>query len=173
LDIQKLLLSLPYQTKQNNMELSRASNLAFNLMAKHGLIEKGWRFEFDNARRRFGVCRFGTKRIGLSQHLVSLNDEAKVKDTILHEIAHALVGVKHGHDWVWRAKAIEIGCDGERCYSSDEVVTPESRYIAECCGCKKTYKKHRKPRSTGSCGKCSGGRYNPTYKLEWKLNPNF
>jgi len=155
------------------MELSRAKNLAFNLMLEHGLIQSGWQFEFDNARRRFGVCRFRTKRIGLSQHLVALNYEAKVKDTILHEIAHALVGAKHGHDWVWKRKAIEIGCNGERCYSSAEVNTPQSRYIALCVGCNTTHKKHRAPKTSASCGKCSGGRYNPTYKLEWKLNPNF
>lgn len=155
------------------MELSVAQELAINLMEKHGLIDKGWQFEFDNARRRFGVCRFRNKRIGLSKNLVNLNDEAKVKDTILHEIAHALVGSKHGHDWVWRRKAIEIGCNGERCYNSKEVNMPQSKYIAECNGCGYTHKKHRTPKKSSSCGKCSGGRYNPTYKLEWKLNPNF
>ena len=142
-------------------------------MAKHGLIQSNWRFEFDNARRRFGVCKYSTKIIGLSQHLVALNDEAQVKDTILHEIAHALVGPKHGHDWVWRRKAIEIGCNGERCYKSAEVATPQSKYIAECVGCKKIYKAHKKRKINRSCKNCSGGSYNPEYKLEWKPNPDF
>ena len=154
------------------MQLTEAKNLAINLMNKHGLLDKGWYFEFDNARRRFGVCRHNIRMIGLSKHLVSLNDEAKIKNTILHEIAHALTPGHH-HDWVWQRKAIEIGCNGERCYSSNEVVTPQSKYIAVCCGCGKTHKKHRQAKRESSCGNCSNGRYNPTYKLEWKLNPNF
>jgi len=32
-----------------------------------------------------------------------------VRDTLLHEIAHALVGTAHGHDEVWKAKCLEIG----------------------------------------------------------------
>ena len=155
------------------MELSRASFLAINLMEKHGLTNQGWRFKFDNARRRFGVCKYRSKLICLSQHLVALNNEARVTDTILHEIAHALVGSNHGHDRVWRAKAIKIGCNGERCYNSAEVATPQSKYIAICVGCGYTHKKHRTPKKNSSCAKCSGGKYNSTYKLEWKLNPDF
>lgn len=147
--------------------------MANELMVKHGLINSGWKFEYDNARRRFGCCKHRSKRITVSKHLVSLNDEARVKNTILHEIAHALVGCGHGHDWVWKRKAIEIGCDGERCYSSAKVTTPESKYIAECHGCGKIHKKHRATRVSSSCGECSGGRYNPTFKLDYKINPKF
>ena len=104
-----------------------------------------------------------------------LNDEKEVTNTILHEIAHALTPGHH-HDRVWKAKAREIGCTGDRCYSGKTVTTPESRYIAICTGCGHVHKKHRATRTTRtsySCGKCSGGRYNPTYKLEYKLNPNY
>jgi len=158
------------------MKLIDAQTLALQLMVDHGLLEQNWYFEFDNAKRRFGVCNYRYKRIGLSKHLVSLNDEARVRNTILHEIAHALVGGGHGHDNVWRRKAIEIGCDGERCYSTKVVETPESRYIAECKGCGKVHKRHKMTRSlkygSSSCGTCSNGRYNPTFKLEWILNSN-
>jgi predicted SprT family Zn-dependent metalloprotease len=67
--------------------------------------------------------------------LAALNDEAKVKDTILHEIAHALVGAGHGHNHVWKRKCIEIGAKPERCYSSKEVETPKLRYYVICEGC--------------------------------------
>jgi predicted SprT family Zn-dependent metalloprotease len=155
------------------MKLNDAAFLAVALMEKHGLVNQGWRFKFDNARRRFGVCKHRSKVIGLSQHLVALNDEAKVKDTILHEIAHALVGRGHGHDSVWKRKALEIGCNGERCYDSNKVSMPQSKYIAVCVGCNETHKKHRMTKTSSSCGACSGGKYNPSYKLEWKLNPDF
>ncbi len=138
-------------------------------MDKHGLLVKGWVFEFDNAKRRFGVCNYTDRVIGLSKALTELNDEEKVIDTILHEIAHALTPGQH-HNHVWRAKAIEIGCNGNRCYNSKDVETPDSKYKAICSGCNKTHKKHKKPTRTSSCGVCSGGRYTEKYKLVWVQN---
>lgn len=156
------------------MNLETASNLAHNLMNEHGLTSNGWRFKFDTAKRRFGVCRYRRKVVGLSKELTLLNDENHVKNTILHEIAHALVGPGHGHDEVWRMKAIEIGCDGKRCYDGDIVSKPESKYIAVCPNCNHTHEKHRNRigNNQQSCGKCDT-RFNPKYILEWKINPNF
>ena len=150
------------------MKLFEAKVLAIKLMDLHGLLDKGWHFDFDNAKRRFGVCNYRYKRIGLSKHLVELNDVARVKNTILHEIAHALVGHKNGHNDIWRAKALEIGCNGERCYDNSEVSTPEAKYEAVCVGCGHVHKKHKRPTKSASCGKCSSGRYNETYRLVWK-----
>jgi predicted SprT family Zn-dependent metalloprotease len=159
-------------SNQNDMDLFKAQTLAKQLIEQHGLKQHGWIFAFDNARRRFGCCNYRSRRITLSKHLVELNDEYKVKNTILHEIAHALTPGHH-HDWVWKRKALEIGCDGNRCYSGKVVSTPESKYIAVCKGCNHTHKKHRKPTRTSSCGTCSGGRYNPTYQLNFVLNPKY
>ena len=39
--------------------------------------------------------------------------DEEVKNTLLHEIAHALVGPGHRHNRVWRQKAREIGCDAK------------------------------------------------------------
>jgi predicted SprT family Zn-dependent metalloprotease len=153
------------------MDLFKAQTLANELMKQHNLIASGWWFSFDNAKRRFGVCNFGLKKIGLSSHLVKLNDESHVRNTILHEIAHALVGRKHGHDAVWRAKAIEIGCDGNRCYSS-EVTKPEARYIGVCPN-GHTSRRHKKPNPKRliSCGKCCST-FNSDYLIKWSLNTN-
>jgi predicted SprT family Zn-dependent metalloprotease len=153
------------------MELFEARKMADELMIKHGLIGnfKDWRFRFDNAKRRFGCCHYSTREITLSKSLVLLNSEANVRNTILHEIAHALTP-GHGHDSVWRRKAMEIGCTGDRCYKSKDVVTPQSKYVAKCVGCGNTYKKHRRPKVSYSCTPCSGSRYNPKYKLEFVLN---
>lgn len=152
------------------MELFEAQKLAVNLMIQHGLGD--WRFEFDNAKRRFGVCNFRLKKIGLSSHLVKLNDEATVRNTILHEIAHALVGRKHGHNAIWRAKAIEIGCDGERCYSRETTNTPEARYIGTCPN-GHISKRHKKPshKRLISCGRCCNT-FNSDYLITWTLNTN-
>src|SRR3954468_12751994 len=99
------------------MDLQEARRLATALMAEHGL--SGWRLVLDSAKTRAGVCRAQRKEIGLSRHLTALHAEPEVRDTVLHEIAHALVGPAHGHDEVWRATALRIGCSGRRCVSQD------------------------------------------------------
>ncbi len=137
------------------MELVLAEKLALNLMTKHNLLQNGWRFEFDNAKRRFGCCHHRTKVISLSRELVKLNNEPRVQNTILHEIAHALVGVGHGHDSVWKRKALEIGCDGKRCYTTENTNIVKGKYQATCPKCGYVHNKHRKPKRQKSCGNCS------------------
>jgi ribulose-5-phosphate 4-epimerase/fuculose-1-phosphate aldolase len=92
-----------------------ALELATALMAEHGLC--GWRIKLDHARRRAGLCDFSAKVISLSRHYVRHAEPDHIRDTILHEIAHALVGPRHGHDAVWRRKAREIGCTATRCHN--------------------------------------------------------
>lgn len=140
-------------TNNYRMQLSDAKSLAEALMQQHGLV--GWRFEFDRAKRRFGCCHYTTKTISLSWELVQLNDESRVKNTILHEIAHALVGHRHGHDSVWRRKAREIGCDGNRCYSRNDTEIVKGKYKAVCPQCGYVHHRHRKPKTVKACGVCS------------------
>jgi predicted SprT family Zn-dependent metalloprotease len=95
--------------------LGAAIDLATELMHTHGLV--GWRIKLDHARRRAGQCDYSTKTISLSRLYVRHADVDHIRDTILHEIAHALVGPHHGHDAVWRQKAREIGCTASRCHT--------------------------------------------------------
>ena len=146
------------------MESYKTRVLALELMAKHNL--KGWDFEFDNAKRRLGCCNYRNKTIFFSRNYLPLVDLLEVTDTILHEIAHALVGVGHGHGYVWQRKAIEIGCNGKRCYQGEKRV--EGKYQAICPKCGKTHYKHRKTFRTHSCGHCSGGSFNRECILIYK-----
>ena len=70
------------------------------------------------------------------EHALATPDE--VKDTLLHEIAHALVGSQHQHNTTWRDKAIEIGCKGNRCVSF--CFSTASWHIACPCGAIKLYR---------------------------------
>lgn len=135
------------------MDLSRARQLASGLMAEHGL--SGWRLVFDNAKTRAGVCRFATKEIGLSRPLISLYDVEQVTDTVLHEIAHALAGPRHGHDRVWRAVARRIGCSGERCVPADAPGV-DGPWAGVCPAGHRTTA-HRRPIRVKSCRACSPG----------------
>ena len=51
-----------------------------------------WELSLDRARRRAGQTDHTRRRLTLSHHLMSLYDEPQVRETILHEIAHARVG---------------------------------------------------------------------------------
>lgn len=86
-----------------------ASNFIMEKMREHGLIAKGWRAQFNpRLSRTLGRCWNSKKLIELSSHYVDNNDEKLVKDTILHEIAHALTpGDKHGK--LWKAACVRIG----------------------------------------------------------------
>lgn len=157
------------------MNLQDAKALALEKMEEHGLIDRRWYFEFDNAKNAFGRCFYSKCKITLSKYLVELNSVEQVLDTILHEIAHALVGPGHNHDEVWRRCAIRIGCNGERCYNkhNDNVVTPKGKYQASCPNCHKVHHRHKQPKAhiRQSCGHCGNGRYNEAKRLIWTLTP--
>jgi predicted SprT family Zn-dependent metalloprotease len=97
------------------------------LMSKHQLQQ--WSFQFDQAMKRAGCCHYTTRVISLSYEFAKRAPAEDITDTILHEIAHALVGRAHHHDTVWRAKALEIGCSGRRCHTFQ--FSPP-RYIVHC-----------------------------------------
>jgi predicted SprT family Zn-dependent metalloprotease len=111
-----------------------AKVLAFELMCVHGLV--GWRFRFDHARRRFGCCKYREKIISLSRPLTLMNSEEQVRDTLLHEIAHALTPGT-GHGVAWKRKCLEIGANPKRCYADEEVMSPPRKPAPYRFGCPK------------------------------------
>ena len=141
-------------------------------MQAHGLIKQGWRFQFDTAKRRFGVCRYGRKRIGLSKPLTEANDIEQVRDTILHEIAHALAGYEAGHGPEWKKVCVQIGAKPERCYTSEDTNTIAGKYRAVCGGCGKTHTRHKRvPRGRRVACNCQNHitDWNKKKLLEYKV----
>ena len=132
-----------------------------------------WEFAWDRAVRRFGCCitdrrRPGWCKITISKPMASLNSYETVKDTVLHEIAHANVsgdGEEHGHDAVWKAEARRLGTSDSRCYDSQIVQRPPRRFVGTCPNC--GYQFFRNKRRFGTyhtkCGSTLG-------KLVWKRN---
>lgn len=136
--------------------------MARELLDEHGLVD--WTVVFDRAKRRAGVCRAGVREIGLSGPLTELHDEAEVRDTVLHEIAHALVGPRHGHDAVWRATALRIGCSGRRC-TDPGAPSIDGDWVGTCpAGHRVT--RHRRPSRPGSCSVCARG-FSRDHLISW------
>jgi predicted SprT family Zn-dependent metalloprotease len=144
------------------MTLEQARKLAEDLMRLHKL-SPSWSFVFDRSRVRFGKCDYGQRRISLSRHLAQLNSEAEVRDTILHEIAHALAPRGAGHGPAWKLLARSIGCTGQRCYGQD-VLRPAPKYKGTCPSCRRVIYRHR--RTVIACGKCAPA-FDPRYVFIW------
>ena len=96
---------------------------------------RGWTFEWDNAKVRFGRCLYNRKLISMSRPLVELNTEEEMRDTLLHEIAHALVGPGHHHDYFWRMEARKVGARPIACVADKSLQYPQPRFIGTCTGC--------------------------------------
>lgn len=149
------------------MDLIDAGGLARGLMDQHGL--PGWGFAFDRAKVRAGACHYTDRTITLSRAITAMHDEAQVRETVLHEIAHALVGHGHGHDAVWRARARSIGATGERCYTvgAGGPVVP-GRWQGRCPAGHVVHR-HRRPTGVLVCLRCRGL---PTLQrvISWRLD---
>jgi hypothetical protein len=156
------------------MDLGQALRLAEQLVAEHGL--DGWTVGLDRAKARAAACHFRDRRITLSAHLTALHPEEEVRDTILHEVAHALVGPRHGHDAVWRATALAIGSSGTRCLEAAPGI--EGDWWGVCPAGHRTTR-HRRPVRVMTCSQCSRT-FDIRHLIEWSrlgapavMHPNY
>ena len=102
------------------IKLHKIKEFALQKMEEWGLIEEGWSFVWDTrAVRRYGQCRYRQREIGVTKVLANLNTIEETKDVVLHEIAHALTGPGHGHDFVWKRMCRKVGARPERCYTPE------------------------------------------------------
>ena len=111
-----------------------------------------WKFGFDLAQNRGGVCRYGTKTISLSVTYCLNGSKEELLDTVLHEIAHAMVGPGHGHDFYWKQTAKQIGCKASICHTVKHGL---DKWKGTCpCGQQWKRKKLLKRVRNGKCPKC-------------------
>ncbi len=132
-----------------------------------------WELKLSYQRRHLGYCRPMRKTISVSLRYMERNPFHIMKDTLLHEIAHAvhfLETGKTGHDNGWKEVATRVGCAPQRCASVKGLIVPEGKYTGECRSCGKTVQFYRKVKRTYSCSSCSPRRYDPKYKLHITAN---
>ena len=178
------LVNTDYLGKLIEIELIRKYVLNYKSM---NLYERGWRFNFGTSRQWAGLCSKSADIIGKSSAnkniYVSIefvkHDAAwkeNMRQTILHEISHAIVmeifsfdtknaGVLHdiddlhkassGHGVVWKSvcKALS-GSDCRIMYEKGQFKESFKKYMYDCSSCGNVgYGDY--PRFTSNCSQCN------------------
>jgi len=121
--------------------MNKARDLAIDLMNQNGLDDV--KFKFNRRKNALGICRYRNGKavsIELSSYWTEHLEEEHVKDTILHEIAHALTPGDH-HGSKWKAVAQKIGANPTRTAEEvpkeiqKKVAKIHAKYRAECTSC--------------------------------------
>lgn len=93
------------------MDRHQAHTLCKKELVAIGLNDWGVRVSVsDRDKSYLGLCSYKDKVIILNGFHIDIHPDLEIIDTIKHEVAHAIVGPRHGHDEVWAAKASELGC---------------------------------------------------------------
>jgi hypothetical protein len=172
---------LSHQNKTAMANFEHSVALTTELLKEHGLYEQGWRVIPTRAKHTMGVCKHRRKQIGLSTQVIPFVTDDSAWNTITHEVAHAIVGKGHGHDYIWRNKHRELGGDAKRTYDHTayhDHKEPEhlkrnektAPYYGECPSGHKHYK-HRQPTRETSCGVCSRS-FDKRYLIKWTKDGN-
>ena len=103
--------------KLNNLTAAEKERIDQINELVHQLLKQ---YDLETIKFEFGYGRFDGIFTGdrISLHLfVALNSPIKViRNIILHEVAHAIVGIIHKHREIWQNKARELGVTWERRY---------------------------------------------------------
>jgi hypothetical protein len=110
----------------NPQELAR---LTRKLMDKHGL--QAWSYKTNRSSKVAGRCYSLGRVIEMSTKIAAVRSEAETRNTILHEIAHALTPL-HGHDGVWAAKHRELGGDGQAHWHDRAASLQMALWVGKC-----------------------------------------
>lgn len=143
---------------------SEVISIVNNICEEH-LKDVNYKIEFTNRGDYVGKCLkkcsnpYYTLRFSeyYFNYFYDNNKLEDIKDTVLHEIAHALAHVKYGkgqhHNRNWKAIAKQIGCSANvRC----SIGMYKYKYVYECPVCHNKFYKLRKLDKNKKyfCNKC-------------------
>lgn len=151
--------------EEQNMNIADAEKLATDLMTKY-ITDRSWKFKWHNGSTCLGKVTYSSKVLSLCKPFVELNTDEHVRDVILHEIAHILVGQGHHHNHIWKDAAKSIGCiSHNRLHIRTEYKTPyvspshiTKRVVYTCKTCGTEFKFGKKLTKRYSCSKCTSSR---------------
>mgnify|MGYP002132259602 CR=1 FL=1 len=144
-------------------------------MTQWGLTQKGWTFGWHNKRASFGTCSCRKKLIRLSTFLFDGIGQDEQRDTVLHEIAHALdfeTRGKSDHGPIWKMWAVRVGAKPVRCKNVEQnhqEIAAKAKYTLRCPNGHE-FARHRILRKAASCPKCYPAAFNKDYLLTTIMN---
>lgn len=91
--------------------------------------------KLHNKRHALADCNSFYRVIRYSTHFVKIATKEQFRGVTLHEIAHALVGGQHHHNYVFRQKCRELGADENYVGCSAKGVSVPAKYKLTCPDC--------------------------------------
>ena len=143
-------------------DLIRVRHWADALITLH--LDPSWSFDFDNAKKRAGLCNFTAKKITVSRYLAARYEDDEIHQILLHEVAHALAGARAGHGPVWRSVALGLGYDGKRTHDG-EIADDLAPWVGTCAA-GHTHYRYRQPTRPLACGLCGRG-FSTAHVITW------
>lgn len=153
------------------MNRNEATQFARSKLDELGLKDWGIRLSTNERDPFLGFCIYKDKCIVLNAFHIDIHPDAEIRDTILHEIAHAIVGPGHGHGEAWIECARNIGCtntlpcshldlpshviDGIRSNAEIEMTVVEETHVVR----RPTYRVQRIQDKCEVCGKIAKEKY--------------
>ena len=143
-------------------DLDDVRRVAEMLLSTH--LDASWSFACDNAKRRAGACDYTRKRITVSRYLAARYDDETNRQTLLHEVAHALAGARAAHGAHWKRTARTLGYTGGTTHHG-ETATELAPWVGVCPAGHVAYRHRRATRAT-SCARCSPA-FDDRYLFVW------
>lgn len=122
------------------MDLRMAEQMVWSEMRHYGLGPE-WTFKWNRRTNALGRTEqtYGPNRtfkpggvIYLSKVLTVHRSAVDVRQTVLHEIAHALVGVDKGHGALWKAQMRKMGARVEVKTNEPSLHSKVAKYKIVC-----------------------------------------
>lgn len=115
-------------------------------------INKVWLYNWkikvsEKQKRSLGLCDQTNKELRFSKFLIENETELEIKNTLIHEVAHAMVGNKEWHWRKWIEMAKFLWLKNPKTYNTS-AKQPPWLYIMQCPNCKEEISYFKKVKKT-------------------------
>ena len=135
---------------------AKFATFARNQLRKHGL--DNYSFTFIKSRGNIGYAEYDRKEVGISIYLLDY-DEAAAKETLKHEIAHAMAYEETGdtghNSEAFKAACKRIGADPAAFMQDEKYRKHNATWIGTCGKCGAKYYFYAKPGKKLYCTRCA------------------